>query len=87
MFAKGAASSFRVFWQGEVNLAEFQNVKQVGKNTYSSFNFLTKMQTLLEASTKNDHYMQSTWTKHCKALIKAWAIIITLLSMDITLLL
>ena len=43
------------------------------------------MQSLLEVWTKNDHYMQSTWTKHCKQLIKAWANIITLLSMDTTL--
>ena len=45
------------------------------------------MQSLLEPWTNNDHYMQSMWTKHCKAMIKAWANIITLLSMDTTLLL
>ena len=45
------------------------------------------MQSLLEAQPKNDHYMQSTLTKHCKAMIKAQANIITALSMDTTLLL
>ena len=45
------------------------------------------MQSLLEAWTKNDHYMQSTWTKHCKAMIKEWTNLITLWSMDTSLLL
>ena len=44
------------------------------------------MQSLLEAWTKNDHYMQSMWTKHYKAMIKAWVTIINILSMDTTLL-
>ena len=39
MFVEGAASDFWVFWQEEVNLTEFKNVKQVSKNTYSLFNF------------------------------------------------
>ena len=39
MFVKGAASGFWVFGQGEVDLAEFKNVKEVGKNTYSLFKF------------------------------------------------
>ena len=45
------------------------------------------MQSLLVAWTKSDHYMQSMWTKHYKGKKKAWANIITLLSMDTTLLL
>ena len=39
MFTKGAASGSWVFGWGEVNLTEFKNVKQVGKNTYSLFKF------------------------------------------------
>ena len=88
MFAEGAASDFGVFWWGKVNLTEFKNVKQVSKNTYSLFNFLNWLiANLLEVWTKDDHYMQSMWTKHCKAMIKAQTNIITLFSMDTTLLL
>ena len=32
--------TFEYFNGGEVNLTEFKNVKQVGRNTYSLFNFL-----------------------------------------------
>ena len=35
----GAASGFEYLDGGEVNLTEFKNVKQVGKNTYSLFIF------------------------------------------------
>ena len=39
MFVKGAARGFWVFGWGEIDLTEFKNVKQVGKNTYSLFKF------------------------------------------------
>ena len=41
MFAKGAVSGFWVFGWGDVDLTEFKNMKQVGKNTYSLFKFLS----------------------------------------------
>ena len=39
MFAKGAASGFWVFGQGEVDLTEFKNMKQVGKILILYLNF------------------------------------------------
>ena len=73
---------------GEVNLTEFKNVKEVGKNIYSLFNFLNWLNCKLVRSLNKEWSLHaSMWTKHCKAMIKAWANIITLLSMDITLLL
>ena len=60
VFAKGAASGFWVFGWGEVDLTEFKNVKQVGKNIYSLFNFL------IDKNAKLVRSMNKEWSLHAK---------------------
>ena len=85
MFAKGAASGFWVFGRGEVNLTEFKNVKQVDKNIFLYLIFLIDKNAKLVRSLNKEWSLHAKYVnKHCKAMIKACANIITLLSMDTT---
>ena len=87
---KGAASDFWVFGWGEVDWTEFKHGKQVGKNIYSLFVFFL-VDKNAKFVRKHEQRMiitcKANWTKHYKAMIKAWTNIITLWSMDTTLLL